>query len=130
MVRMKWGQSLRGWVLTESVCFRSVGGMKSSNLPFSYCHAACSESTITCVPVLTGSALAGNDGQNETTVLCQVLWEKIRSVSVSKGILIQYLRAVIPLKFQVEQFKTELPLYTIKQTLAMCSMSNIINDFI
>lgn len=128
MVRMKRGQSLRGWVLTESVCFRSVGGIKSSNLLFSDCHAACSESTITCVTALTGSALAGNDGQNETTVLCQVLWEKIRSVSVSKGML--YLRAVIPLKFQVEQFKTELPLYALNQTLSMCSMSNIINDFI
>lgn len=67
------------------------------------------------------SAVSG--GQNETTVLCQVVY-------VSKAILILYLRAVIPLIFQVEQFKTELPLYTMKQTLAMCSMSNIINYFI
>lgn len=63
LIRLKvnWGQSLWGWVLTESVGVGSVGEVTSRNLLFSVCQLACSESTITCFTALTGTALAMMD---------------------------------------------------------------------
>lgn len=63
LIRLKvnWGQSLWGWVLTESVGVGSVGEVTSRNLLFSVCHLACSESTITCFTALTARVLAMMD---------------------------------------------------------------------